>query len=87
MMREIINGMNAVSLRQAGGVYFVPASERDSLLRLRELITGIPQVTGSIRSPVHSAFQMLSRQSGACPERSTPGCSMRLIRCEETSAD
>jgi hypothetical protein len=44
MMREIIDGMNAVSLRQAGGVYFVPESERDSLLRLRQLIPGIPQV-------------------------------------------
>jgi hypothetical protein len=44
MMREIIDGMNAVSLRQAGGVYFVPASERDSLFRLRQLITDIPQV-------------------------------------------
>jgi hypothetical protein len=46
MMREIINGMSAVSLRQAGGVYFAPSSERDSLLRLRQLITDIPQVTG-----------------------------------------
>ena len=46
MMREIVDGMNAVSLRQAGGVYFVPASERDSLLRLRQLIADIPQVTG-----------------------------------------
>jgi hypothetical protein len=46
MMREIINGMSAVSLRQAGGVYFVPTGERDSLLRLRQLITDIPQVTG-----------------------------------------
>jgi hypothetical protein len=44
MMREIIDGMNAVSLRQAGGVYFVPAGERDSLFRLRQLITDIPQV-------------------------------------------
>jgi hypothetical protein len=44
MMREIVAGMNAVSLRQAGGVYFVPADERDSLLRLRQLIAGIPQV-------------------------------------------
>jgi hypothetical protein len=46
MMREIINGMSAVSLRQAGGVYFVPSGERDSLLRLRQLITDIPQVSG-----------------------------------------
>jgi hypothetical protein len=44
MMREIVAGMNAVSLRQAGGVYFVPAAERDSLLRLRQLIADIPQV-------------------------------------------
>ena len=44
MMREIVDGMNAVSLRQADGVYFVPESERDSLLRLRQLIAGIPQV-------------------------------------------
>jgi len=47
MVREIIDGMNAVSLRQAGGVYFVPESERDSLLRLRQLIAGIPHVAGS----------------------------------------
>jgi uncharacterized protein DUF6744 len=46
MMREIINGMSAVSLRQAGGVYFVPSSECESLLRLRRLITDIPQVIG-----------------------------------------
>jgi hypothetical protein len=44
MMREIIDGMNAVSLRQAGGVYFVPAGDRDSLIRLRQLIADIPQV-------------------------------------------
>ncbi len=44
MMREIIDGMSAVSLRQAGGVYFVPASERDSLFRLRQLIADIPRI-------------------------------------------
>src|SRR5215475_6454427 len=46
MVREIIDGMNAVSLRQAGGVYFVPESERDALFRLRQLIAGIPQSAG-----------------------------------------
>jgi hypothetical protein len=46
MVREIIGGMNAVSLRQAGGVYFVPESERDSLFRLRQLIARIPQAAG-----------------------------------------
>lgn len=43
-MREIVDGMNAVSLRQSGGVYFVPAGERDSLFRLRQLITDIPRI-------------------------------------------
>jgi hypothetical protein len=47
MVREIIDGMNAVSLRQAGGVYFVPENERDALFRLRQLIAGIPQGAGS----------------------------------------
>src|SRR5215471_18849549 len=46
MMREIVAGMNAVSLRQAGGVYFVPVGERDSLLGLRQLIVDIPQASG-----------------------------------------
>jgi Family of unknown function (DUF6744) len=46
MMREIVAGMSAVSLRQAGGVYFVPESERDALFRLRQLIAGIPQTAG-----------------------------------------
>jgi hypothetical protein len=46
MVREIIGGMDAVSLRQAGGVYFVPESERDALFRLRQLIAGIPQSAG-----------------------------------------
>jgi hypothetical protein len=46
-VREIIDGMNAVSLRQAGGVYFVPEGERDALFRLRQLIAGIPHTTDS----------------------------------------
>src|SRR5262249_22612818 len=44
MMRGIVDGMNAISLRRAGGVYFVPAAERDSLVRLRQLIADIPQI-------------------------------------------
>src|SRR5215510_8756441 len=44
MMREIVNGMNAVSLRREGVLYFVPAGERDGLFRLRQLIADIPQV-------------------------------------------
>jgi hypothetical protein len=47
MVREIIDEMNAVSLRQAGGVYFVPENERDALFRLRQLIAGIPHGSGS----------------------------------------
>jgi hypothetical protein len=47
MMREIIVGVSAVSLRRAGGVYFAPAAEKDALLRLRQLIADIPQVADS----------------------------------------
>jgi hypothetical protein len=47
MMREIIDSMDAVNLRQGGGVYFVPASERDSLVRLRQLVASIPQLPES----------------------------------------
>src|SRR5262249_61448802 len=43
MMRDIVDGMNAVSLRQAGGGYFVPAAERGSLLPLRQLSVDIAQ--------------------------------------------
>lgn len=42
MMREIISDIKAVNLRRGGGVYFVPAGERDSLVRLRQLLAGIP---------------------------------------------
>jgi hypothetical protein len=44
MMRQIIDGLNAVHLRRAGGVYFVPASGREPLVRLRQLIANIPQI-------------------------------------------
>jgi hypothetical protein len=47
MMREIVGEMSAVSLRRAGGVYFVPASENEALVRLRQLISSIPQVADS----------------------------------------
>lgn len=44
MMRQIIDGMNAIALRRAGGVYFVPVGEREPLSRFRQLITGLPQI-------------------------------------------
>jgi hypothetical protein len=44
MMRGIIDGMNAIPLRRAGGVYFVPHKEREPLMRLRSLLTDIPQL-------------------------------------------
>lgn len=42
MMREIVDRLNATSLRRAGGVYFVPATEREPLTRLREMIERLP---------------------------------------------
>jgi hypothetical protein len=44
MMREIVGGMSATCLRREGGVYFVPAGERESLGRLRELFARLPQL-------------------------------------------
>lgn len=44
MMRDIIDHLNATSLRRAGGVYFVPATEREPLGRLREMIERLPSV-------------------------------------------
>lgn len=44
MMRGIIDGMNAIPLRRAGGVYFVPQSEREPLTRLRTMLADIPQL-------------------------------------------
>jgi hypothetical protein len=43
MMREIIDRLNATSLRRAGGVYFVPATEREPLGRLRDVIERLPR--------------------------------------------
>ena len=44
MMRAIIAGMNAIPLRRAGGVYFVPYTEREPLMRLRALLTNMPNI-------------------------------------------
>jgi hypothetical protein len=44
MMREIVGGMSATCLRREGGVYFVPAGERESLGRLRALFARLPQL-------------------------------------------
>lgn len=44
MMRGIIDGMNAIPLRRAGGVYFVPQGECEPLTRLRTMLADIPQL-------------------------------------------
>jgi Family of unknown function (DUF6744) len=44
MMREIVDRLNATGLRQSGGVYFVPVSERELLSRMREMIEQLPRV-------------------------------------------
>jgi len=46
MVREIIDSLEATSLRRAGGVYFVPASKREGLGRLRGLIVRLPRGGG-----------------------------------------
>lgn len=44
MMRNIIDSMNAIPLRRAGGVYFVPYTEQEPLRRLRALLTNMPNI-------------------------------------------
>jgi hypothetical protein len=58
--------MNAVSLRQPGGVYFAPAGGRDSLFRLRRwrnyLWIALPVMkaaSGAATYPVHSTLSPL----------------------------
>ncbi len=44
MVRRIINSLQATALRRAGGVYFVPKGKRDELVRLREMVAGLPHL-------------------------------------------
>ena len=44
MMRTIIASLHATSLRQAGGVYFVPINERTRLNRLQTMIDALPRI-------------------------------------------
>ena len=44
MTRRIINSLQATALRRAGGVYFVPKGKRDELVRLREMVAGLPHL-------------------------------------------
>ena len=43
MTRRIIDSLQATALRRAGGVYFVPKGKRDELVRLREMVAGLPR--------------------------------------------
>lgn len=44
MMRTIIASLHATSLRQAGGVYFVPITERAPLNRLQTMVDALPRI-------------------------------------------
>ena len=44
MMRTIIASLHATSLRQAGGVYFVPITERAPLNRLQTMVDVLPRI-------------------------------------------
>lgn len=45
MMRNIVAGIGAISLRKEGGLYFVPVAERDALERLRTLLAALPSTS------------------------------------------
>ncbi len=44
MVRRITDSLQATALRRAGGVYFVPKGKRDGLVRLREMVAGLPHL-------------------------------------------
>jgi len=44
MTRRIIDSLQATALRRSGGVYFVPKGKRDELVRLREMVAGLPHL-------------------------------------------
>jgi len=94
MMREIVNGMKAVSLRREGGIYIVPASERDSLIRLRQLITDIPKVSNldPFVCTICGKRRSLSAWSSTNDSSLKPKCirtcsACSRIRCEPESSD
>lgn len=42
VVRAIVGSLKTVNLREGGGYYFCPASERDALMRLRAFVTALP---------------------------------------------
>ena len=60
MMRDIIGSMQAVSLRDKGGLYFVPVSQHDALERLRALLTSLP--TAGNEHPDFFAMPVLDQE-------------------------
>jgi hypothetical protein len=64
----------------------VPASERDSLLRLRQLITGIPQVVEQDPFVCALGVPDVVEAKLACPKLYMPGFLIRLVHCKPTSA-
>jgi hypothetical protein len=42
VVRAIMGSLNTVNLREGGGYYFCPASERDGLMRLRAFVMALP---------------------------------------------
>lgn len=46
VVRAIVDGLGAVSLRDGGGYYFVPEGQRDALAQLRRFVADLPVRTG-----------------------------------------
>lgn len=52
MMRAIVEGIpNTIRARKGGTVYFVPASEKQTLLAFKQLIESLPVDPGSVYTP------------------------------------
>lgn len=56
VVRAIVGGLQSVTLRDGGGFYFVPLSQRAALERLRTFVDGLPVLAG------HAPFMLMLPQ-------------------------
>ena len=61
IVTAIISGMRAISIRDGGGVYFVPRTESDALERAATFVAALPTSTGKV--PTLMRFPILDVES------------------------
>lgn len=68
VVRRIVGGLGAVPLREGGGYYFIPESQREPLIRLRRFVAALP-----VR-PGHEPFML------ALPQPDIPAARRQLAQ-------